>query len=276
MVKVTVMKELEKFKRSIGAELSVRMASCRHMCVPLTSAYFFMFPFFDNRRERRGEEKLCIYCDSAEVVFYTQSENCCKMIAQAAEQENPGRCAAAFFSELTKEDIDLLEKLESHIEELEDALLTEKKPIKNTETKIVRIRRRLLSLKRYYEQLGVTLGEVLADDSGFFDKEARHQLKYIEHRVAHLLESVLHLRESITQVREAYQAQIDIEQNQVMKIFTVITAIFLPLTLIVGWYGMNFLSMPELQWRYGYVYVIVLSVAVCSLCMILFKHKKWF
>lgn len=84
------------------------------------------------------------------------------------------------------------------------------------------------------------------------------------------------LRESAEQAREAYQAQIDIEQNNVMKIFTVLTAIFLPLTLLVGWYGMNFQYMPELGWKYGYVYVIGLSVVTCVICFVLFKKKKWF
>ena len=97
----------------------------------------------------------------------------------------------------------------------------------------------------------------------------------LDRRVDHLLESVRHLQEYTTQVREAYQAQVDIEQNQIMKIFTVITAIFLPLTLIVGWYGMNF-PMPEYAWSKGYAYVILLSVAVCIACFAAFKKKRWF
>ena len=74
---------------------------------------------------------------------------------------------------------------------------------------------------------------------------------------------VLNLRDYVTQVREAYQAQIDINLNKVMKIFTVITSIFLPLTLIVGWYGMN-LKMPEYSWVYGYPFVIGLIVVTAE------------
>ena len=91
----------------------------------------------------------------------------------------------------------------------------------------------------------------------------------------YLLNSVMHLREYITQVREAYQAQIDIEQNQIMKVFTVMTSIFLPLTLIVGWYGMN-LQMPEFSWSFGYPFVIILSVSVILASVIIFKVKRWF
>jgi magnesium transporter len=60
-----------------------------------------------------------------------------------------------------------------------------------------------------------------------------------------------------------------------MKVFTVLTAVFLPLTLIVGWFGMN-VKMPEYSWTYGYPYVIVLSIVVCGICGWIFKKKKWF
>ena len=59
-----------------------------------------------------------------------------------------------------------------------------------------------------------------------------------------------------------------------MKTLSLVTTICLPLSLIAGWYGMNFTTMPELQWTYGYLYVIVLSAAVVSLVVGLLKHKK--
>ena len=62
--------------------------------------------------------------------------------------------------------------------------------------------------------------------------------------------------------------------NEVMKIFTVITAIFLPLTLIAGWYGMNFSDMPELHWPYGYIYAIGISIVFIIVSVIFFRKKK--
>ena len=60
-----------------------------------------------------------------------------------------------------------------------------------------------------------------------------------------------------------------------MKYFTLMTSLFLPLTLIVGWYGMNFTSMPEISWKYGYFYVIILSLLSSVVCIWWFKKKKW-
>lgn len=94
-------------------------------------------------------------------------------------------------------------------------------------------------------------------------------------RTERRFQNVLNLREYVTQVRESYEAEVDISLNTTMKIFTVVTTIFLPLTLIVGWYGMNF-EMPEYAWRYGYFFVCLLSVACIAGIIIFFKRKKWF
>lgn len=60
-----------------------------------------------------------------------------------------------------------------------------------------------------------------------------------------------------------------------MKILTIVTTIFLPLSLLAGWYGMNFEYMPELHWRYGYVGVLVAAVLIVIFSMILFRRKRY-
>lgn len=60
-----------------------------------------------------------------------------------------------------------------------------------------------------------------------------------------------------------------------MTLLTVVTTIFMPLTLIAGWYGMNFKYMPEFEWRLGYPVVILVSILIVIFCLILFKKKKW-
>ena len=66
-----------------------------------------------------------------------------------------------------------------------------------------------------------------------------------------------------------------IRLNNIMKIFTVLSAVFLPLTLITGWYGMNFTGMPELTWRYGYLFVFALAALVAVICIGIFRRKNW-
>ena len=140
---------------------------------------------------------------------------------------------------------------------------------------IMQVRQKLMYLKRYYEQL-VDIAEALEDNENrLLSHASLRYFRILTNRCNRLYHAVLNLRDYATQVREAYQAQVDIGLNSLMKLFTVITAIFSPLTLIVGWYGMN-LKMPEFGWQYGYPFVIVLSIAVVVVCVILFKRNKWF
>lgn len=94
------------------------------------------------------------------------------------------------------------------------------------------------------------------------------------HRVEQLQNHVHLLRENVLQIRELYQSMQDAHQNKIMAVITIVTTIFLPLTLITGWYGMNFVYMPELQWRYGYFAVIMISLIIVIAEIIYFKKEK--
>lgn len=179
----------------------------------------------------------------------------------------------AFFDKITENDAGFLESIEQEIEDLEDALLASEK--NNCVKEISSIRKRLMALKRYYEQLLNVLDAIQENENDVIDNKSMRYFKIFAGRVDRLYHSVLNLRDYVTQVREAYQAQVDINLNSIMKLFTVITAIFSPLTLLVGWYGMN-LQMPEFGWAFGYPMVIGLSVIVVIICIILFKRNKWF
>ena len=92
-------------------------------------------------------------------------------------------------------------------------------------------------------------------------------------RLDSLCEEAEMLREYASQVSSEYQAQVDIAQNRIMKILTVVTTVCMPLSLIAGWYGMNFTNMPELHWEYGYPAVIALSALVMGGCILYFRKK---
>lgn len=135
-------------------------------------------------------------------------------------------------------------------------------------------RKRLLVLRNYYEQL-IDMGEELQEnENDLFPDDAVRYLAMFTGRVTRLSASVQLLRDSLNQLREAYQAMLDYNLNSVIRVLTVLATIFLPLTLIVGWYGMNFVHMPELEWEYGYPLVIAGSVLVVLVGLLYFKRKK--
>ncbi len=182
------------------------------------------------------------------------------------------RVLYAFFNNLTNHDSEELEALEEEISDIEERVL-------NGETEdyikdIVAMRKRLMFYKKYYEQLLDVAESIEENSNGIMSSGALRYFKMFTARVDRLNRNIINLRDYITQVREAYQSQVDIGLNAIMKLFTVITAIFLPLTLLAGWYGMNFKNMPELQWQYGYPYVVCISIAIVIVCVIYFKKKK--
>ena len=174
---------------------------------------------------------------------------------------------------LTDGHVQLHESIELEVADLENALLTTKK--RDCVREIIGLRRRLMALKRFYEQVLLTLDEMEENENDLFDEHAMRFFHLYSTRVDRLYHGALNLRDYVTQVRESYQAEVDISLNNIMKIFTVITAIFLPLTLIVGWYGMN-LHMPEYDWAGMYPLVILASIAVVVIEIIYFKKNKWF
>ena len=91
-----------------------------------------------------------------------------------------------------------------------------------------------------------------------------------------MTEETQFLYEELVRIREALDAALSYEQNRIMKVFTTVTTVFMPLTLITGWYGMNFEGMPELHWQYGYVFVGVISILVILVCIWFFRKKKLF
>lgn len=168
---------------------------------------------------------------------------------------------------------EIITRLEETIDRLDNRVMHNH--IEKFNQSISKIRKDILLLTHYFEQLIDVCEELLEDENDFFQVESVHHLRILSDRVNRLAGNIRLLRDYMIQVRESYQSQVDINLNQIMYIFTVVTTIFLPLTLIVGWYGMNFTTMPEVQWKYGYVFVIVLSLLVIIFCIWYFKKKKF-
>ena len=265
--------ETEKLREYIGSDIYEWQKRNRHICIPLENkAYLIRFNRCDLNAMSKKEEPAVIYCGEKDFLLFSGS---LKLPVPDGKKIEPFKTLVLFFDMLTEKDMEFLDSLEDELSELENKLIISPKLKKGTGAQIVIFRRSLLKLKRYYEQLS-TIADILAlDEAGAVPENLKSSFAALSHKIDRLENAVAHLREYVTQVREAYQAQIDIEQNQIMKIFTVLTAVFLPLSLIVGWYGMNF-NMPEYKWRFGYLFVIAFSVAVCGFTYWFFKKRKWF
>lgn len=141
---------------------------------------------------------------------------------------------------------------------------------------LLNLKKELLTMHNFYEQLLDITDALEENENDIFESEDLRYIANMNNRVQRLKEDVDSLSSLVVHLQDAYSAALDLSLNHTMKRFTVITSIFFPLTLIVGWYGMNFDSMPEFHWKYGYLFVILLSVLVVAVLALVGKKKKWF
>lgn len=186
--------------------------------------------------------------------------------------DTPADLLADFMELMVQGDVPYLQHLEEKLSLIEEGLL-EHIP-KNFYKTVIHYRKQLLALHTCYEQL-IDAGDDLqgAAERLFGEREAL-RFGMFTARAERLHNHVEMLREYVLQIREMYQSQIDISQNHMMNMLTVVTSLFLPLSILVGWYGMNFVNMPELSWKYGYAVMIGVSVLIIILEIIFFKKKK--
>lgn len=232
------------------------------------------FDWYDISNITKTPSQIIVYLDESDIFVICENKDSYLAACSCfAETESNEKAMHLFFKNLFKKDTKYLEGLEDRISDLDDSIIdgTEK----DAREKIVDTRYEILCLKKYYEQFELIFDELCDNDIGLLSKQGVTDFEILGNRTDKLKSSVMNLREFIVQVRESYQAQIDIEQNRIMKIFTLVTSIFMPLSLIAGWYGMN-LKMPEFEWTYSYPVIGGACVLICCLWFVIFKKTGWF
>ncbi len=178
-----------------------------------------------------------------------------------------------FLESIIDGDLALLDEKEQRLIEIEDSM--ESDDAADYPSMLNDVRGELLTMRSHYEQL-IDLGQELEEnENGFFAEENLRYFRLFTERVMRLQDNLTNLRDYIAQLRDFFQAKVDVKQNRIMTILTIITSIFMPLTLIAGWYGMNFKYMPELYTVWGYPVVILISIAIVVVCLVYFRKKKW-
>lgn len=175
---------------------------------------------------------------------------------------------------LSTGDPNVLVGIENHIAELEADILRNVEDDDDFNNEVLHVRRRIIAMKGYYEQLEDVCEEIVENENDIFDDDQLIYFSSVSRKVTRRLSLVLNLREFVSQVREASQAASDLKQNKLMKIFTVVTSIFMPLTLITSWYGMN-LQMPEFKYKWSYPIVAGVCLVISIVGLLIFRKKKF-
>ena len=178
-----------------------------------------------------------------------------------------------FLEQIVDNDLSIMEHYEEELNRIEDLILSSQG--QSDLVRVNEIRSDIRELLVHYEQIIDMTQELEENENGFSSEENLRYIHLFMNLMSRRHDSAVSLRDHTMQVRDLYNAQLEVRQNRIMTLLTVVTTIFMPLTLVAGWYGMNFRYMPELEWRFGYPLVIAVSIGIIVFCLALFKKKKW-
>ena len=161
---------------------------------------------------------------------------------------------------------DLLEDLEERIFENPGQELIEKNRL---------IKKGIINIRKALIPALEAINKLKRDEPELIDNEEIRYFNDIHDHIVQLLDYLDTYRELSAEIKENYLSNISLRMNQVMKLLAIITTIFIPLTFIAGIYGMNFINMPELAWKYGYFAVLGLMLVIMITMLVYFRIKKW-
>ena len=167
----------------------------------------------------------------------------------------------------------VLESIGEVVEELEELALSDPSP--EVRREIHRFKRESLILRRAVWPLRDALGTITRGDVGMVKDETLVFFNDVHDHAVQVMDTVETLREVISGSMELYLSGVSNRMNEVMKVLTIISTIFIPLSFIVGLYGMNFEHMPELSIRWAYPALLVFMATAVGMMLLYFKRRGW-
>jgi len=167
----------------------------------------------------------------------------------------------------------VLENLGDQIEFLEEELVTDPDP--GTLQSIHELKRELIFLRKSVWPLREVIGALERGESRLFQESSLIYLRDIYDHTIQIIDTVETFRDMVSGMLDIYLSSVSNRMNEVMKVLTIIATLFIPLSFIVGLYGMNFQYMPELHLRWGYGGVWVVIILVVTGMLTYFRRKKW-
>lgn len=169
---------------------------------------------------------------------------------------------------------EVLEKIGYKVEQIEDNI-SNNPSIKDFE-QIQQLKKEFIYLRKVVYPLREAINKIIKNESGFIEERTVKYYSDVYDHVIHLIDSLDTYKDLTSTMMDLYMNTINYKMNEVMKLLTIISAIFIPLSFIAGVYGMNFENMPELKWQWGYFEVLGLMFAIFVAMVFYFRYKKYF
>ncbi len=234
------------------------------------------------RRPHLDAEQLSMFIGRDFVLSFQETHGDCFDLIRNRIRANSGRIRGAGPDYLAWALLDavvdfyfpVLEEYSERLESLEERLLT--KPHSDLVSRIHRVRRDLLMMRRAIWPLRDALAVLYRDDLPLIAEETRLYFRDCHDHTTQIIDLLETNRELGADLTELYLSSVSNRLNEVMKVLTIIATIFMPLSFIASLYGMNFVDMPEIHWRFGYPFALALMVGTAGAMVWWFKRRGWF
>ena len=167
----------------------------------------------------------------------------------------------------------VLEKLGERIDALEEQLIAE--PRRELLGEIHGLKREMIELRKSVWPLREVVSGLERSESPLIRESTGVFLRDLYDHAIQVIDTVESFREMLSSMVETYLSSLSNRMNEIMKVLTIISTIFIPITFLVGLYGMNFVYFPEIKWRWGYAFVWLLIVGSVAGMFVFFRRKKW-
>jgi magnesium transporter len=168
----------------------------------------------------------------------------------------------------------ILEHLGEKIEIIEESLV--KNPSTQTLQAIQHLKREMIFLRKSVWPLRETISSLERTECQLIQESTGLFLKDIYDHTIQVIDTIETFRDMLSGILDIYLSSISNRMNEIMKVLTIIATIFMPLTFLAGVYGMNFKYMPELEWHWGYFFILGIMITIAVSMLVYFRKKRWF
>ncbi|MHC4460762.1 MAG: magnesium/cobalt transporter CorA [Planctomycetota bacterium] len=167
----------------------------------------------------------------------------------------------------------ILERFGEKIESMEEEVVGD--PTEKTVQQIHSLKREMISLRKSVWPFRELIGGLQKSESSLIKETTDIYLRDVYDHTIQIIDTIESFRDMVSGMLDIYLSSLSNKMNAVMKVLTIIATLFIPLTFVAGIYGMNFKYMPELEWRWAYLIVWLVMIAVAVIMLFYFRRKKW-
>jgi magnesium transporter len=231
--------------------------------------------------QRENYEELAVTFILREDVLFTYREGDLKTFAEMVKKiknskvpySTPSQILISIFETRIDQDADMIENMSREITNIGKQMSFTKDLSEDVLLRITRLQETTMMIRENIIDKQRVVSAMLKSD--WFEKHEFEKIRIIIKDIGSLLEHTAFNFERLEYLQNTFLGLVNIEQNKIIKIFTVASVVFMPPTLIASIYGMNFRILPELEWSWGYPFALALMAGSSFITLFLFRKKKW-